>query len=594
VAIVQNGQVVLKKGYGFASLDPRRTVDPDTTLFRLGTLSRTFTWVLLMKEVEAGRIRLDRPVNLYLPEKVRLTGRGRNVMVGHLLDHSAGFEARVLGRFEEDNPRRVRPLELYLRENRPSVVRTPGLLSSDADYDAALAGEAVGFVSGETFERRAEDQIFVPLGMAHTSFREPRDERRGLPAAMPQALRGDLARGYGWRDAGFMADSYEYVGQAAPAAGASSTAGDMARFMRVLLADGRTDTGVLFGPLAARAFRSPMRLTPAGINGWAHGFMTFALPGGHQGFGHRGEAIAFQSNLVLVPQLGLGVFVATNSEQGRAVADGLPLALVRHFHAPAAGYPRLGSAALAGQGPVYDGHYLSTRRAYGGLEGFVGLLRHGADVRVTSGGRLVVAGAAGATAWVPDGPLSDNRFVSTTSDDHLAFNLRAGQAWSFEPADNTELFERATLWERPSTFLALATLAAAAGVFTLTGAMLRSRRELRQNAVQARASLVQNIQAGLWLTALGLFAAWWRTAADAQALMYGWPGPLIVTASACALVAAGLSLVTIAALPAVWQGGRRVDSWTATRKVFFTLTVLIYAGLSVALAMGGALEPWSG
>jgi len=598
VAIVQNGQVVLKKGYGFADLDPRRAVDPDTTLFRLGSLSQTFTWVLLMKEVEAGRIRLDRPINLYLPEKVRLPGRGRNVMVGQLLDHSAGFEERALGRLEEDNLRRVRPLELYLRENRPSVVRAPGLLSSYASYDSALAGEAVGFVAGQTFERRAEDQVFQPLGMAHTTFREPRDDRRGLPAAMPAALRADLARGYGWRDVGFMADSYEYVGQVAPALGASSTAADMARYMRMLLADGRTETGALFGPLAAKAFRSPMRLTPAGINGWAHGFMNIALPGSRPGYGHSGDAIAFQSNMVLAPDLGLGVFVVTNSERGRAVADGLPAALVRHFYAPAAVYPRLGSPQLVGQGPVYDGHYLSTRRAYGGLEGFVGLLQHGADVRVTPGGRLIVARLRHRDAWTLEAAAQAEsaavRFVSTTGDDHLAFHVRSGQAWGFQPSNGAELFERAPLWERPSTFLTLGVLAALAALATLMGSAFRSRRELRQNAVQARAGLVQNIQAGLWLTAFGLFAAWWRASADAQALMYGWPGPLIVTASACALVAAGLSLVTIAALPAVWQGGRRVDSWTVSRKAFFTLTVLIYATLSVVLAMGGALEPWSG
>ena len=58
-------------------------------------------------------------------------------------------------------------------------------------------------------------------------------------------------------------------------------------------------------------------------------------------------------------------------------------------------------------------------------------------------------------------------------------------------------------------------------------------------------------------------------------------------------VAAALTLVTIAALPAVWQGGRRVDSWTSVRKVFFTLTVAIYTAFAVLLAMNGALEPWS-
>ena len=67
----------------------------------------------------------------------------------------------------------------------------------------------------------------------------------------------------------------------------------------------------------------------------------------------------------------------------------------------------------------------------------------------------------------------------------------------------------------------------------------------------------------------------------------------MVTASACALVAAALTLVTIVAIPAIWQGGRRVDSWNPARKVFFTATVLIYAAFSVTLALNGALEPWS-
>ena len=77
VSVVQNGQAVLKKGYGFASLNPRKPVDPDRSLFRIGSISKTFTWILVMKEVEAGRMRLDAPINLYLNEKVRLPGRAR-------------------------------------------------------------------------------------------------------------------------------------------------------------------------------------------------------------------------------------------------------------------------------------------------------------------------------------------------------------------------------------------------------------------------------------------------------------------------------------------------------------------------------------
>src|SRR5436190_3440692 len=72
VSVVQDGQVILNRGYGFADERTKRLVDPNRTLFRVGSISKTFTWILLMKEVEAGRIRLDRPVNLYLPEKVRI------------------------------------------------------------------------------------------------------------------------------------------------------------------------------------------------------------------------------------------------------------------------------------------------------------------------------------------------------------------------------------------------------------------------------------------------------------------------------------------------------------------------------------------
>jgi hypothetical protein len=189
--------------------------------------------------------------------------------------------------------------------------------------------------------------------------------------------------------------------------------------------------------------------------------------------------------------------------------------------------------------------------------------------------------------------VGGGRFVSATGDERLVFRIEDGRAINFQPADNTQTFERSAFWQAPSVMITLTVLTAFAALATLLGLVLRSRRELRQNQIQARASLVQNIQAGLWIAAIGLFALWGSQTSDLQAIMYGWPGPLMITASACALVAAALSLITIAALPVVWQGGRRVESWTALRKLFFTCTVLIYSAMSVFLAMAGALEPWS-
>ena len=56
VSVVQDGRLVLNKGYGFASLYPPRPVDPDITLFRIGSITKTFTWILLMRAVEAGKL----------------------------------------------------------------------------------------------------------------------------------------------------------------------------------------------------------------------------------------------------------------------------------------------------------------------------------------------------------------------------------------------------------------------------------------------------------------------------------------------------------------------------------------------------------
>lgn len=593
VSVVQNGQVVLKQGYGFADLSPRRAVDPDRTLFRIGSISKTFTWILVMRDVEAGRMRLDRPVNLYLPEKMRLTGQARGVLVSNLMDHTAGIEDRALGQLFESDPQRIRPLELYLRQERPRQVRSAGLVSSYSNYGAALAGAASAFVGGRGFEQRVEDEITRPLGMSRTTFREPRPARRGLPDPLSATLAADASEGYGWRTGAFQAQAYEHLGQIAPAGAASSTASDMATYMLMLLGDGRLGETEVFGPRAARAFRTPLRRTPVGINGWAHGFMVFDLPGGYRGYGHGGDTIAFHSAMTVVPKLGLGVFISTNSEGGGAVATKLAPAIVRHFYARPQTFPNPGQADLVAAAQMYNGAYLSTRRAYAGLEKFVDLLISSAAVRVAPDGRLLMGGPGAVEAWAPDGPVTSGRFISQDGNDRVVFRISDGRAVSFRGATNTQTYERAPFYAQPGFIALLAGLTALAAVSTLAALPLRARRELRQNQVQARASIVQSLQAGLWLVAMGAFAVWVGGVSDLPRIMYGWPGPLIVTASACALVAAALTVLTIAALPSVWQGGRRVDSWPLLRKMFFTSTVLIYAAFSIVLAVNGALEPWS-
>jgi CubicO group peptidase (beta-lactamase class C family) len=597
VSVVQDGQVVLKRGYGFADLERGRPVDPDRSLFRIGSISKTFTWIAVMKEAEAGRIRLDQPVNLYLPEKVRVPDQGfdQPIRVANLMDHSPGFEDRALGQLFEDSFERVRPLEVYLRQERPKRVRPPGAVSSYSNYGAALAGEAVSWVAGKPYERVIEDEILTPLRLAHTTFREPHPPAAGLPAPMPAALAADVANPYRWAGSGFQRRGYEYIEQIAPAGAASSTAADMARYMLLLLGNGALEGTTVFGPQAARAFRTPLRSTPPGINGWAHGFALYPLPAGFVGYGHDGGTLSFFSNMVVVPDLNLGIFVSTNTEGGDRLSGSLAPAVIRQFYAPPQGPPRPGSAALAQDAQAYRGFYLGTRRAYSGLEGFVTLVRAGLNVNVTPDGRLLLSDSGGASAWVRDGPPDSGRFIAPQDESRIAFVMRDGQAVAMLPTFGSALYERASPWKSPSRLLLFAALAAAAAIATLIGLVLRNRREVRQSAIQARASLVQSIQAGLWLVSFLLFGLWLGKAlSDLAWVMYHWPGALLILASACALVAGALTIPTLVALPAIWSGGRRLESWSNLRKAFFTVTVALYAVFSILLWMNGALSPWSG
>ena len=592
VSVVQNGQTVLKKGYGVASLSPARPVDPDTTLFRIGSISKLFTWMLVMKEVEHGRMRLDGPVNQYLPEilQVRDQGYARPVELRDLMTDSAGFEDKVLGRLFERDPGRVRPLAKYLRQEKPRRVRPAGELPEDSDYGAALAGEAVSQAAGKPFEDLVEAEIIRPLGLGHTTFREPYAADPALPAPMPPGLATQTAQGLRWTGAGFQPQPFEYVSQQAPAGSASSTAGDMARLMALVLGDGTLDGVSIYSPQTAAAFRTVTLRAGPGIAGWAAGFLERPMPGGFDGFGHEGGTLDFHSNLVTVPALGLGVFVAADSDGAGDLVESLPRLIVARFYAAPSAPPA--SADANAERAAYAGTYLSEKRRYGGLEQFIALLADTVKIDIDDDGRLAVTGARGGRTFVPAGAAGQVRDADTG--EPAGFQMEGGVARRWLPPDGSQTYERIGPWLYANALGLVAAAALTAAAATLTGLMTRDRRDFRETPVQGRASALQTSTAVLWLLAAGGFVSWAvRAKANPSLAFWEWPGPWVMVASSCALVAAIGSASQVLLLPAVWRGGRRVDSWTGWRKLRFTMTALLFLAFGVLLALWGALEPWS-
>jgi CubicO group peptidase (beta-lactamase class C family) len=583
VAVVQDGKVILKKGYGFADVAQGRPVDPDRTLFRVGSISKTFTWLMILNAVDHGRMSLDAPINSYLPPKARIPDHPgyRQVRLRDAMTHTPGFEDTPLKRLFLRDPAELRPIDDDLAANRPARVFPPGEVGAYSNYGAALSGDALAHVEGAPWPDVLEAEILKPAGMDHTTGREIYPPRPGLPAPMPATLAGDMSKAYRWTGGDFTADPFELIGGYAPAGAISSTASDMARYMTMLLAGGTIDGRTVYGPATAAAIRTPMRLYPGG-GGVDGGFFQSPLGGGMMVYGHNGATMDFHSDLIIAPALRLGVFVASNTEGEHSLTNLLPGLIAQTFYvAPPAPLPP--TPALLRDAALYNGDYLSTRRPFHGLEGFaMGFLS--TPVSVAAPGYLMIGSQRFVAAGEPglfrdaDHPLVQFRAV-TGAGQRTRLLLGGGE------------LRQADWIHQTRTLGVLAALTLLASIGILFGLASPARWRLPQTRVQRIAGALRGPAAALWLFALPAFALKLAGAlADQSKVVFGWPQPIVVAATSAALAAAVLSWAAAALTPFAWAGR---GGWSAWRKLRFTATVAVFAAFGLLLAVLGALQPWN-
>src|ERR1700678_115288 len=125
VVVVKDGAVLFEKGYGYSDIAARSPVDPDRTLFRVGSTSKLFTWTAVMQLVEQGKIDLDADVNQYLDFKIP-PREGTPITMRNIMTHTAGFEERLTGLIgvEADG---VEPLDRFVKRYIPSRIFAPGM-----------------------------------------------------------------------------------------------------------------------------------------------------------------------------------------------------------------------------------------------------------------------------------------------------------------------------------------------------------------------------------------------------------------------------------------------------------------------------------
>jgi CubicO group peptidase (beta-lactamase class C family) len=352
VAVVRDGQVLFARGYGYADLARRIPVSADATLFRPGSTSKLFTWTAVMQLVEQGKLDLNRDINGYLDFHIP-AWQGKPITLRQLMTHTPGFEdgARDL---MPATPEQV-DLQRYLKERLPRRIFPPGELVAYSNYGCGLAGYIVQRIANEPYAQYVERHILQPLGMDHSTFEQP----------LPPALAPMMSQGY-QRASDGKPQPFELV-DPAPAGAMSATAMDMAKFMIAQLQDGRYGDARILQPATARLMHSPQYTPAPGMPGFDLGFYQEDR-NGLRIIGHAGDTVLFHSDLHLLLDKGVGVFLSFNSAGNPDAGGTLALRraifhafLDRYFPAPMTASDAVPITAKADAARV-AGWYQSTRR----------------------------------------------------------------------------------------------------------------------------------------------------------------------------------------------------------------------------------------
>ena len=218
VAVVRDGKVILRRGYGLASIEHRVPISP-TTVFDIASVAKQFTGFVVATLASEGKIRLSDDIRTYIPE---LPNLGHRVSVAHLVHHTSGIRdwpgALLVGGSRLDNAITFNQI-LTMAYNQSELMFVPGAEYSYSNTNYNLLAEMIQRVTGRSLRKWTDEDLFRPLRMTNTHFREHYTE-----------VISDRAAGYALGSDG----KYHHIPNSLTAIGSSSlfsTVDDLALWM---------------------------------------------------------------------------------------------------------------------------------------------------------------------------------------------------------------------------------------------------------------------------------------------------------------------------------------------------------------------------
>ena len=313
--IMLDGKLVYSGSGGYSDINKKI---PATTrsMFRIASMSKSFTAMAILKLRDEGKLKLDDPVYVYIPEMKgqKLTGDAPEITIKNLLTHSAGFP--------EDNPWGDRQLAdtdadlIALIKKGISFSNDPGLTYEYSNLGFAMLGYIIKKVTGTPYSEYIAKNIWKPLGMVHAEW-----EYSKIPAA-------ELAHGYRWMNDTWREETLLHDGIYGAMGGLITSIESFSKYVALHQSAWPPSNIAETGPVkrsSIREMHQPWRFASLNANykypsgrgcplaaAYAYGLRCTKDCEARETIGHSGGLPGFGSNWAILPEYGLGVIYFAN------------------------------------------------------------------------------------------------------------------------------------------------------------------------------------------------------------------------------------------------------------------------------------------
>lgn len=312
VALVDDQEIVWARGFGFVDARGKAPATAET-VYRVGSVSKLFTDIAVMRLVEQGQLDLDAPVTRYLPDFKPRNPFDKPITLRQLMAHRSGLcrEPPVGHYFDPTNPTLAQTVESL---NRTELVYPPESQIKYSNAGIATVGYVLERTQKQPFTAYLKHAVLDPMGLRKSGFE-----------ATPE-LTKDLAAAVMWTYHGRTFPAPTFPLGMAPAGSMYATVNDLGRFLSVLFAGGHGPGGQVVKPATLeQMWTSQFARPPDGKTKKADDAVRFGIGfrladlAGHRRIGHGGAMYGFATELAALPDDKLGVVAVASMDGANAV-----------------------------------------------------------------------------------------------------------------------------------------------------------------------------------------------------------------------------------------------------------------------------------